>query len=749
MNEVTKQHVKRLVLCLLGSVLLAIMIGPQEGTLTDFGISFHDAVLKPRIGFFLAIGVLIYLAITFWPRVRPYIRRPGVVPLASGVVLVFVSQAVMNWYDPLLVLRTSAKFSTLRDVVDKTSGLDSTTTWFFVQYGSWTLVAIAVLATAACLVTGIRPLGYLTTAAGLVGAVVAWMAHQDVVDFGEKGQLGFDHSLGAYVDVVAFLVLAGAGIVAARSRREIADTGGFATSVIEWRPGLPFAVVGVLFGVFAFTRITWVSPLSLNDNFGDTGSDFKGYPISSLASNYLDWLGWLLFVGTAVLALAATLLAHRLLAWAAAVVSLAGVVCTFFSIKSMTEVAAKAAPQLGVTWQNLGIGGYVACIVFTLFAAASVQAAVAAKSQPVPTTEPAATSKALPFTKFVNQARTARGRAMVIAVLGLALFYPPMLTTRWQAALVASIGVYVLLALGLNVVIGWAGLLDLGYIAFVEVGAYTTAYFVGALPKKPPDWLTLKPLETIPLSILACLLAGVVLGAPTLRLRGDYLAIVTLGFGEIIQLLALNDVGGLTGGTTRAPHIAHPRIDLPGIDITWGQDSLPYWYLLLVMLVVVIVLFWRLEASRLGRAWAAIREDEVAAQASGVNTFRVKLLAFAIGASTSGLAGTFYASQIGYFDPTLFTLQLSILIVAYVVFGGMGSLMGAMAGAAVLTWLPEFLKDQVPQPDRPLWIGALVLLMMIFRPEGLIPERRRKAELSGLSGISSAEVGAVPASEGL
>jgi ABC-type branched-subunit amino acid transport system permease subunit len=355
----------------------------------------------------------------------------------------------------------------------------------------------------------------------------------------------------------------------------------------------------------------------------------------------------------------------------------------------------------------------------------------------------------LPITKMISQARTARGRAAVVALLGLALFYPPMLPARWQATIVVSIGVYVLLAVGLNVVIGWAGLLDLGYIAFYEVGAYTTAYFVGALPKKPPEWLQLKPLETIPFAIIACLIAGVVLGAPTLRLRGDYLAIVTLGFGEIIQLMGVNNIADLTGGTVNAPNIPHPSINLLGIKIKWGQDLLPYWYLLLVMLVIVIVLFWRLEGSRLGRAWAAIREDEVAAQASGVNTFRAKLLAFAIGASTSALAGVFYASQVGYFDPTSFTLQISILIVAYVVFGGMGSIFGAMAGAAALTWLPEFLRDQVPEPDRPLWVGALVLLMMIFRPEGLIPARRRKAELGGLGGPATSEVRAVPLSEGL
>jgi len=258
----------------------------------------------------------------------------------------------------------------------------------------------------------------------------------------------------------------------------------------------------------------------------------------------------------------------------------------------------------------------------------------------------------------------------------------------------------------------------------------------------------MSPLLTIPFAIVACLIAGVLLGAPTLRLRGDYLAIVTLGFGEIMQIVAVNNPGGFTGGP-QGPTVPHPRIHLGGVHITWGQDNLPYWYLLLIMLSVVVVLFYRLEGSRLGRAWAAIREDEVAAQASGVNTSRVKLLAFAIGASTSALAGAFFATQVGYFDPSLFTLQASILIVAYVVFGGMGSLQGAIAGAAVLTWLPQFLKAQVPQDDRQMWIGAFVLAMMIFRPAGLLPAKRRKAELTGLEGAESSEVSAVARSGAL
>ena len=330
----------------------------------------------------------------------------------------------------------------------------------------------------------------------------------------------------------------------------------------------------------------------------------------------------------------------------------------------------------------------------------------------------------------------AAGRAILAAV-----FLPPTMTLFWQKVLVSEIGVYVLLAVGLNVVVGWAGLLDLGFIAFYAIGSYTTAYLVGSLPHKPPTWLHMTPLLAIPFAIAVCLIAGIALGAPTLRLRGDYLAIVTLGFGEIIRIIAINNPGNITNSTRGpSPAVAHPSIHIGPLHITWGLNNLQYWYLLLVFIVIVVVLFYRLEGSRLGRAWAAIREDEVAAQASGDQHARVKLMAFAIGASTSGVAGVFFASQIGYFNPDNFVLNNSILVVAYVVFGGMGSLPGAMAGAAVLTWLPEFLKDQVPGADRQMWIGAVVLLMMIFRPAGLIPAANgARLELRGLARIRQAE----------
>jgi ABC-type branched-subunit amino acid transport system permease subunit len=733
---------KRLVACLFGGVVLATMVGTQEGGQNDFGISFREAVIKPRIAIFLIIGLIVFLLITFWPLVRPYIHRPGVWPIAIGLLVVVASQTIMNWYDPLPNANGSSKFSAVRSAVDSSSGVSSTTTWFFDWLG-WSLAGLAFVATGVAIIARLRVAGYVAAAAGVAGAVLAYTSHADVVSVGG----GHDHSMGMYTDIIGFLILAAAGVIAARSEREEADPRGFLKAVVDWRPGLPFAVVGVILGLLAYLTDCWFGPLTLNATFSQAHGDFSGTGISSVASQYLSWLGWVLFAAAAILSLATTYLRDRRLGWACGVVSVAGVVLTFLTVQSMTRIGAQVAPQHGGQWKNLGVGGFMACTVFALFAAAAVAAVARPKARR--STSVDAPTKQLPLSASADAVRrSGTNRAWVVVVLALALFYPPMLagttlSVPWLNVLVVQIGVFVLLSLGLNVVVGWAGLLDLGYIAFYEIGAYTTAYLVGALPRKPPSWLHMTPLATIPFAIVICLIAGVLLGAPTLRLRGDYLAIVTLGFGEIMQIVAQNDPGHFTGGP-QGPTIPHPRFDLFGIKIQWGEDNLAYWYLLLIMIVIVIVAFYRLEGSRLGRAWAAIREDEVAAQASGVNTMRVKLLAFAIGASTSAFAGTFFASQVGYFDPTQFNLLQSILIVAYVVFGGMGSLPGAMAGAAVLTWLPQFLKAQVPQDDRQMWVGALVLAMMIFRPAGLLPARRRKAEMEGLEGPESAESVAVP-----
>jgi branched-chain amino acid transport system permease protein len=340
-----------------------------------------------------------------------------------------------------------------------------------------------------------------------------------------------------------------------------------------------------------------------------------------------------------------------------------------------------------------------------------------------------------------------RTRAIVYGgALVLAVVIPMHISAYWQGVLVQQIGIYVLLALGLNVVVGFAGLLDLGYVAFYAIGAYTAAYWSGALPVHPP--ITLNMFWIIPFAILAAMLAGVILGTPTLRLRGDYLAIVTLGFGEIIEIVATN-LGGFTGGAQGVLGIPHFRFNLVGLHYIWGIADLPYYYLLLGFVVLSMLAFWSLDNSRVGRAWSAIREDEVAAEASGINVLKYKVMAFAIGASTAGFAGLLTASQISYINPGDFTVQVSILILVLVIFGGMGSIWGALLGAAVIEWFQWFLQvhplfGYQPQ-DLYMYLGALLVVMMIFRPEGMIPSKRRKREI-GLAehGVGTADAMSEP-----
>jgi branched-chain amino acid transport system permease protein len=336
--------------------------------------------------------------------------------------------------------------------------------------------------------------------------------------------------------------------------------------------------------------------------------------------------------------------------------------------------------------------------------------------------------------------------AVYAGALVLAVIIPMHISGYWQGVLVQQIGIYVLLTLGLNVVVGFAGLLDLGYVAFYAIGAYTAAYWSGALPVHPP--ITLNMFWIIPFAILAAMLAGVILGTPTLRLRGDYLAIVTLGFGEIIEIVATN-LGGFTGGAQGALGIPHFRFNLLGLHYIWGIADLPYYYLLLGFVVLSMLAFWSLDNSRVGRAWSAIREDEVAAEASGINVLKYKVMAFAIGASTAGFAGLLTASQISYINPGDFTVQVSILILVLVIFGGMGSIWGALLGAAVIEWFQWFLQvhplfGYQPQ-DLYMYLGALLVVMMIFRPEGIIPSRRRKREI-GLAehGVGTADAMSEP-----
>jgi ABC-type branched-subunit amino acid transport system permease subunit len=730
---------RRLVACLAGSLVLALMWGAQEGSQTDYGFAFRQSILKPRVFVFLAIGVLVFLAISFWPRVVPYLARPGVWPLAAGGITVLAAQTLMRWYDPI----GDAKFGTVATAVAHTSGLSPVTTAFF-AWLAWTQLIVLFAVGAIAAVLRSRPLAWAALGLSVVAAVICYFAHHDVTSVGG----GIDHSLGSSVAVVGYLVMALAAGIVAVTEAQVADSRALVNRVLGWRAGAPLVALGLILGVLAFTSSTWFSPQNHNATLSDTHRLFRGYGLAPIAVQYLIWLGWALLAVGVIMGGAATYLRSRSLSWATVVLGVVAVVLSLVTIYDLSDLGAKLSVD-GATgpWQNLGTGGWIACLAFFLIASGGFIAATTRLRSAAPATglSAAVSSGGGRFLRAPGASRT-----LLLAVMALALFYPPTLTTFWQQVLVGEIGIYVLLAIGLNVVVGWAGLLDLGYIAFYAIGSYTTAYLVGSLPIKPPSWLQMSPLLAIPFAIAVCLLAGVALGAPTLRLRGDYLAIVTLGFGEIVRIIAVN-ADAVTNGSQGPPRqVPHPVIRLGPIHITWGLNQLQYWYLLLVLILIVVILFSRLENSRIGRSWAAIREDEVAAQASGINTFRIKLLAFAIGASTSGVAGVFFASQVGFFTPDNFVLNNSILVVAYVVFGGMGSLPGVIAGAALLTWLPEFLKDQVPGPDRQMWIGAVLLLMMIFRPGGLIPERRRQVEMGHAAETPpTPEPRVVPADEGL
>ena len=284
----------------------------------------------------------------------------------------------------------------------------------------------------------------------------------------------------------------------------------------------------------------------------------------------------------------------------------------------------------------------------------------------------------------------------------------------FSAILARTVILFVIVALGLNVVVGLAGLLDLGYVGFYAVGAYTLAIVCSYHATIP--WIL-----GIALAVPVSMLFGVVLGTPTLRLRGDYLAIVTLGFGEIIRIITehFKWFGG-ADGIAAIP--GPPDIPLGFTTITFGPlDVRSFYWLGLTFCIVIIFFLRRLERSRVGRAWTAIREDEDAAELMGVPTFRFKLWAFAIGAAVGGIAGALYASNLGAIQPASFVFQLSILFLAAVVLGGPGNMPGVILGAAIVSYLPE--RFRVVQEWRFFIFGTALVLLMLFRPQGLIPRK--------------------------
>ncbi|MBU0753163.1 MAG: ABC transporter ATP-binding protein [Gammaproteobacteria bacterium] len=348
--------------------------------------------------------------------------------------------------------------------------------------------------------------------------------------------------------------------------------------------------------------------------------------------------------------------------------------------------------------------------------------------------------------------RQPKQRALIgLALIGLALAILPLvvgaaLGNTWVRVLDYAL-LYIMLALGLNIVVGFAGLLDLGYIAFYAVGAY-----LYALLASPHFGLHLPAWVILPLGALVAGVFGVLLGAPTLRLRGDYLAIVTLGFGEIIRIF-LNNLNAPVNITNGPQGIA--RID--PISIAGHPLSRPleifgytlsgvtlYYYLFVVLAIGIIFVGIRLQDSRIGRAWVAIREDEIAAKACGIDTRNVKLLAFAMGASFGGVAGGLFAGFQEFVSPESFGLLESIMVLCMVVLGGMGHIPGVILGGLLLTLLPEAFRHGAgpvqqalfgkvlldPESLRMLLFGVALILVMLYRPAGLWPEARHRRELA-------------------
>jgi len=315
--------------------------------------------------------------------------------------------------------------------------------------------------------------------------------------------------------------------------------------------------------------------------------------------------------------------------------------------------------------------------------------------------------------------RTLRWTSLALVIVVMVVL--PRVLGPYPSEVMVLTGIYALMGLGLNIVVGFAGLLDLGYVAFFAIGAY----IMGVLSSPEIGWLGIHLTfwEALLFCVGGALLAGIILGAPVLGMRGDYLAIVTLGFGEIIRLVALSDwlkpyIGGSNGIT---------RIPKPWVGPWELADSQSLYYLVIAGCLLVAFVSTRLKDSRMGRTWMAMREDEDVAEAMGIHLVSTKLLAFATGAAFSGLAGAIFASKLTSIYPHSFQLMVSINVLCVVIVGGMGSVPGAVVGALILVGAPELLREFAEY--RYWFYGLLLVIMMLTKPEGFVPEATRRREL--------------------
>ncbi len=360
--------------------------------------------------------------------------------------------------------------------------------------------------------------------------------------------------------------------------------------------------------------------------------------------------------------------------------------------------------QKGLSWAG-------AIVTFLLGAAFSLWRSYAA-SRPKKT--------AVKKTRTRDQQRYVQIGSLVFGAIALLLL--PQFLGSYPSEILNTVGLYVIMGLGLNIVVGYAGLLDLGYVAFYAIGAYVVGVLTttGDLATVMWSWWL-----ALPFAILIAMLAGVMLGIPVLKMRGDYLAIVTLGFGEIIRVLAVSNwlkpyIGGAQGIL---------QIPKPEIGNFYFDSPERIFYLIAIGIGVVAFVALRLRDARVGRAWKAMREDEDVAQAMGINLVNTKLLAFATGAAFAGLSGAIFATKLGSIFPQSFNLIVSINVLSLIIVGGIGSIPGVFVGAFMLVGLPELLREFADY--RMLMYGALLVVMMLLRPEGFLPEESHKAELHG------------------
>ncbi|HEY3621361.1 MAG TPA: branched-chain amino acid ABC transporter permease [Roseiarcus sp.] len=329
------------------------------------------------------------------------------------------------------------------------------------------------------------------------------------------------------------------------------------------------------------------------------------------------------------------------------------------------------------------------------------------------------------------QRRYAKAAQVVLFILVLVLL--PVVAGSYIGQVMMLVGLYILMGMGLNLEVGLAGLLDLGFVAFFAVGAYTTAILTADSPHALASYTAIPSLSywaAMPIAVLASIVVGVLFGIPVLGVRGDYLAVATMGLGEIVRVVVQSDMAApLLGGAQGILQIPKPRIG--GYELA---DPVQLFYLTLAASAIAAYFAWRLENSRLGRAWMAVRDDEDVAQALGINLVKVKLLAYGLGAAFAGLAGSIFAVMLTSVYPSSFQLLVSINVLALIIVGGMGSLPGVMVGAMVLVGLPELLREF--GEFRFLFYGAALIIMMRVRPEGLWPSATRRRELRDEAGES-------------